>query len=185
MTPTLDWIDLVSRGDTVKAIVAYRAQMGVGLGEAKDAVERWVAANLPPPLDYQLAARAATRLHDRLAGYAATVRPIAYSMWVVADHPDRHSGHPAFLNAVLSVSREGIDLEVLFPLSGVPRRLWRDEAHHALARGTPLVFAVDVEEASVAVFDNRFESRTYLVGATLDGGDVLPGFACKVAELFE
>jgi len=54
-----------------------------------------------------------------------------------------------------------------------------------LGAGVPLVWVINPEDRSVQVF--RSDGTGSLLGAdaTLDGGDVLPGFQCRVAELFE
>ena len=53
-----------------------------------------------------------------------------------------------------------------------------------LEAGTRLVWVVDPRRRSVAVHTPDRLARTLLVGVTLDGGDVLPGFALPLAELF-
>lgn len=50
--------------------------------------------------------------------------------------------------------------------------------------GTPLVWVIDPAKRTVAVISTD-ESTTLGVNDTLTGGDVVPGFACRVAELFE
>ena len=50
--------------------------------------------------------------------------------------------------------------------------------------GVELVWEVDVEARTVTVWTSETESTKLKGKATLDGGDVLPGFSCKVAELF-
>ena len=50
--------------------------------------------------------------------------------------------------------------------------------------GTPLVWVIDPAKRTVAVISTA-ESTTLGVNHTLTGGDVVPGFACRVAELFE
>jgi hypothetical protein len=53
LTSELDWRELAYRGQPVEAIKAYRLVAGVTLAEAKEAVERWQAINLPPSPSYQ------------------------------------------------------------------------------------------------------------------------------------
>ena len=50
--------------------------------------------------------------------------------------------------------------------------------------GTPLVWVIDPAKRTVAVISTD-ESATLGVTHTLTGSDVVPGFACRVAELFE
>ncbi len=50
--------------------------------------------------------------------------------------------------------------------------------------GVRLVWVVDPEDRSVTILKAPDEGRTLYDDAALDGGDVLPGFACKVSDLF-
>ncbi len=51
-------------------------------------------------------------------------------------------------------------------------------------RGVRLVWVVDPEDRSVTVYRSRTEYAVLGEADTLDGADVLPGFTCRVAELF-
>jgi Uma2 family endonuclease len=51
--------------------------------------------------------------------------------------------------------------------------------------GTPLVWVVDPMRRTVVVYDQRQARRRLRESDTLDGGDVIPGFSCAVAEIFE
>lgn len=53
-----------------------------------------------------------------------------------------------------------------------------------LATGAKTVWVIDPEDQSVTVYREPNEGRTLKGKATLDGGDVLPGFSCKVSDLF-
>ena len=50
--------------------------------------------------------------------------------------------------------------------------------------GRRMVWVVDPDERSVTVFGVPSEGRVLKQDATLDGGTVLPGFSCKVSDLF-
>lgn len=50
--------------------------------------------------------------------------------------------------------------------------------------GVRMVWVIDPEDRSVEVLLAPDEGRTLYDDAVLDGGDVLPGFACKVSDLF-
>ena len=54
-----------------------------------------------------------------------------------------------------------------------------------LDAGIPLIVVVDPATRGVQAIRGDGTSRFLKVGDTLDGGDVLPGFICPVAELFE
>lgn len=47
-----------------------------------------------------------------------------------------------------------------------------------------MVWIVDPEERCVTVYRQPDEGRELGESATLSGEEVLPGFSCKVAELF-
>ena len=51
--------------------------------------------------------------------------------------------------------------------------------------GTPLICVVDPMQRTVMIIARDRAVRWLREGDTLDGGDVVPGFACAVAELFE
>jgi Uma2 family endonuclease len=50
--------------------------------------------------------------------------------------------------------------------------------------GVPLVWYVDPFKQTVIVYGQQADPRTLAIGDTLEGGDVLPGFALPLAELF-
>jgi len=166
--------------------MAYRASEGVGLAEAKSAVERWVDVNLPPPPDYTLAVRAAERLHARLQEYATRSPGFSYTMCISADRRDRYLGHPTLLAGHVAKDHSGRQLEVLLALSDVPKRFWSTEVLAAQASGIPVVIVVEVEfvEPAVTVYVTGARTSVFLNGATFDCEPVLPGFTCSVAELF-
>jgi Uma2 family endonuclease len=58
------------------------------------------------------------------------------------------------------------------------------KAKEYLFAGVRMVWIVHPEDRTVSVVTDPLESRTLEPEATLDGGDVLPGFSCKVADLF-
>jgi Uma2 family endonuclease len=58
------------------------------------------------------------------------------------------------------------------------------KAKEYLFAGVRLVWIIDPEDRTVTIITEPLESRTLEAEATLDGGDVLPGFSCKVSELF-
>lgn len=73
-------------------------------------------------------------------------------------------------------------VEVLSPSSR--RSMIREKVAEYFARGVRLVWVVDPEGRSVSVYRSADEARLLHDTATLDGGDVLPGFSCRVADLF-
>jgi Uma2 family endonuclease len=53
-----------------------------------------------------------------------------------------------------------------------------------LQAGTPLVWLVNPATRTIVVFQSEMDPVTLAGSATLDGGDVLPGFSVPVAEIF-
>jgi Uma2 family endonuclease len=72
---------------------------------------------------------------------------------------------------VLSPSERALDLEEKLD-------------DYAIA-GTPLVWVIDPVRRSVAVYELGQPRRRLSESDRLDGGDVIPGFSCQVAEIFE
>lgn len=59
-----------------------------------------------------------------------------------------------------------------------------DKLPEYFERGVSMVWIVDSEERTVRVYRSADEGRVLHTTATLTAEDVLPGFSCKVAELF-
>ncbi|MBA3416853.1 MAG: Uma2 family endonuclease [Chloroflexia bacterium] len=74
-------------------------------------------------------------------------------------------------------------IEVLSPSNRAQEML--DKVLLYLEAGTRLVWIFDPNREAVTVHTPDRVARTLLVGDTLDGGDVLPGFSLPVAELFD
>lgn len=73
-------------------------------------------------------------------------------------------------------------VEVVSPSNSI--RQLKAKAKEYLFAGVRLVWIVDPEDRTVMVIIDPLESRILEADATLDGGEVLPGFTCKVADLF-
>ena len=73
-------------------------------------------------------------------------------------------------------------VEVLSP-SNTRAEMARKRAEY-FAAGVRLVWEIDPRTRTVAVFTAREQSTTLDASMTLDGGDVLPGFALPLADLF-
>jgi len=73
-------------------------------------------------------------------------------------------------------------VEVLSPSNRFARIL--EKLREYFARGVRMVWVVDPEDRTVAVYRSPDEGRIFHESATLSGDDVLPGFSCRVAELF-
>lgn len=73
-------------------------------------------------------------------------------------------------------------IEVVSPSNRAQEML--DKVLLYLEAGTRLVWMFDPNREAVTVHTPDRRSRTLLTGDTLDGGDVLPGFALPVADIF-
>jgi Uma2 family endonuclease len=68
-----------------------------------------------------------------------------------------------------------------------PSQSWKELMEKVLEylnMGVRLVWVVDPKMKRVTVFSQDSEPQTLAAENELDGGDVLPGFRCKVAEFF-
>ncbi|HXD86899.1 MAG TPA: Uma2 family endonuclease [Urbifossiella sp.] len=74
-------------------------------------------------------------------------------------------------------------VEVLSPSN--TRAEMNEKIAEYFAGGSRLVWVVDPKKRTVTVYTGPKTSRIVKDDAVLDGGDVLPGFACPVAEFFE
>lgn len=75
-----------------------------------------------------------------------------------------------------------IAVEVLSPDDR--RKDVRDKVKDYLSNGVPLVWLIDPETRTVTVYQGNLRGIELDDSETLDGCAVLPGFTCKVAELF-
>ncbi|HEX4610342.1 MAG TPA: Uma2 family endonuclease [Urbifossiella sp.] len=73
-------------------------------------------------------------------------------------------------------------VEVVSPSNSL--RQLKAKAKEYLFAGVLQVWIVDPEDRSVTVVTEPLASKNFETGATLHGGDILPGFSCKVADLF-
>jgi Uma2 family endonuclease len=54
-----------------------------------------------------------------------------------------------------------------------------------LRAGTRLMWVIDPDTRQVSIYSSSGPARWLSEGDTIDGGDVLPDFSCRVAEFFE
>lgn len=74
-------------------------------------------------------------------------------------------------------------IEILSPGKGLRAAL--DKIHEYFERGVRLVWIVDPEARTVAIYRSPDEGRIVHGNAILTGEDVLPDFRCRVSEIFE
>jgi Uma2 family endonuclease len=72
--------------------------------------------------------------------------------------------------------------EILSPGNKGPRV--RDKLREYFDRGVRMVWVVDPEDRTVIVYKSPDEGRFLHDTATLSGEEVLPGFSCRVGDLF-
>ena len=73
-------------------------------------------------------------------------------------------------------------VEVLSPTDRLPEV--RDKVEEWLSAGTRLVWLVDPAAHTVTVYRTLDDLQLLSEHDVLDGGQVVPGFACRVRELF-
>ena len=73
-------------------------------------------------------------------------------------------------------------VEIVSP--GNTRKELRRKVQEYFAAGVRQLWIVDPEERSVTILDGPTTGRTLYDDAILEGGDVLPGFTCRVADFF-
>ena len=73
-------------------------------------------------------------------------------------------------------------VEVLSPSDRLGKTTKRINQY--LARGIPLVWVIDPEDRNVLIYTQNQESITLDETDELTGGEILPGFRCKVSEFF-
>jgi Uma2 family endonuclease len=73
-------------------------------------------------------------------------------------------------------------VEVISPSN--TKKAMRAKIKEYFFAGVRMVWVVDPEDRSVTILRAPDEGRTLYDDATLDGGEVLPGFSCKVSDLF-
>ena len=74
-------------------------------------------------------------------------------------------------------------VEVLSPRKRL--RIIKEKIREYFARGVRMVWVVDPEDRTVTAYRSPDEGRVLHESAILTGEDVLPGFTCRVSELFE
>lgn len=74
-------------------------------------------------------------------------------------------------------------VEVLSPDDRRPKVLAKIREH--IDAGVTVVWLVDPDTTVVTVYTGNMRGVEHHAGDTLDGGDVLPGFTCPVADLFQ
>lgn len=73
-------------------------------------------------------------------------------------------------------------VEVVSPSN--TRRAMEEKIKEYFFTGAKVVWVIDPEERSVTVFTEPLEGKVLKGDKFLDGGAVLPGFSCKVSDLF-
>ena len=103
-----------------------------------------------------------------------TVRGPDVAFWSIARQPEQPEGY--FLIPP--------DLAVEVQSPDDRRKDLRAKIKDYLSYSVPLIWLVDPDTRTVTVYRGSMRGVELDESDTLDGGDVLPGFSCKVAELF-
>jgi Uma2 family endonuclease len=103
-----------------------------------------------------------------------TVRGPDVAFWSIARQPEMPDGY-------FQIPPD-IAVEVLSPDDR--RKDVRAKIKEYLFYNVPLVWLVDPETRTVTVYRGSMRGTELDESDSLDGGDVLPGFSCKVSDLF-
>lgn len=103
-----------------------------------------------------------------------TLRGPDVAFWSITRQPEEPEGY-------FEIPPD-IAVEVLSPDDR--RKDVRDKIKQYVQAGVPLVWLVDPDTRTVTVYHRSLRGTELDEGETLDGGDVLPGFSCKVSDLF-
>lgn len=104
-----------------------------------------------------------------------TIRGPDVGFWSIERQPERPKGY-------LQIPPD-IAVEVLSPSDS--KKAVREKIREYIAAGVRLVWLVNPQDKTVMVYAGTMRGIEYDEADTLDAGDVLPGFSCKVAEFFE
>ena len=104
-----------------------------------------------------------------------TVRGPDVSYYSISRHPQRPDGY-------FEIPPD-LAVEVLSPDDR--RSKVREKIREYVAAGVGLIWLVDPEDHTVMVYNGTLRGIQLDEADTIDGGNVLPGFSCHVAEFFE
>jgi Uma2 family endonuclease len=77
------------------------------------------------------------------------------------------------------------DLAVEVRSPGDTRREVKEEVADWIGAGTRAVWIIDPQRRTVSVYRSTSDATELSEGDELEGGEVVPGFRCKVAEIFD
>jgi hypothetical protein len=184
MNDEMDWQKLARSGDMVAAIKRYRLDLAVGLDVAKRHVEDWVANACPIHPEHAAVFHVCDRIEQVLARYRENhSATLSYLIHLLSPDHQITSAENCYVLAV-DVDQESTSLAVEVMLPECLRSFARAATLEHLKNGVRMVWTVDPNDHSVTVLTTPDEGRTIYENGTLDGGEVLPGFSCKVADLF-
>ena len=161
---------------------------------SKQELVRGVIVTMPPPgFRHGLRQGRAYGLLDHYARTTRRGRVTVESGLVTERDPDTVRGPDvAFWSAErLPLDREpegypdvaaDLCIEVLSPNKRL--RLIREKMREYFARGVRMVWIIDPEDRTIAIYRSLEEGRLLHENATLVVEDVLPGFSCPVADFF-
>jgi Putative restriction endonuclease len=186
ISPDEEWQKLARADRFLEAFKVYRACKGVGLIEAMDCVKSWFARNClkQPESSYRLCCDAIARL---LRQFISGKEMCLAATWVrlSADAFQREPG--AGPDVALWHSEEGIGAPALAVHVVLPNDTYSEvqrRARHFFEDGARMVWLPTPELRTVVVYYSKSKAKFLREGDMLPGEDVLPGFSCKVADLF-
>jgi Uma2 family endonuclease len=161
-----------SRQELVRGLVITMSSPGLEHGEC----QLGVASLIRDHVKRNGLGRATVESGVRTERNPDTVRGPDVSFWGVERLPlgQRIVGYPEV--------PPDLSVEIVSP--SIRRRELQQKIQEYLFAGVRMVWIIDPEDRTVEIYRNPEEGRVLIESATLDGEDVLPGFRCKVADLF-
>jgi Uma2 family endonuclease len=136
----------------------------------------------------------ASLLHTHVRAHKLGVVVGAETGFVLARNPDVVRGADAAFVASARIPTTGrpvkywdggpdVAVEVLSPTDTVEQV--EEKVDDYLAAGTPLVWVINPRRKTVTIYKPGGKPVILSETDTLDGGDVVPGFSCLVARIFD
>ena len=142
----------------------------------------WVLSNLARLFYRYLDTHPVGRFFNDGVGYELRALPRTVrspdASFIRAEHLPPEGVGPGFLKMAPDLA-----VEVLSPSE--PAGELEEKLDDYRAAGTPLIWVIDPERRTVMIVSADAPVRWLRADDALDAGDIVPGFSCKVTELFE
>jgi len=185
MNEEAEWQTMARSGAIAATIRLLSKEPGQNWATAYAAVYQWLDANCPAMLPDVECLRICERVEGLLRSYAEQRSTTLYYLLHVLS--PRETVETMLAHTVVMVSRGGdpwVDLAIEVATSDARKPMFKAAIHEHLKTGVRMVWVIDAEDVSIRVATQPSRWDVFHDDYVFDGGDVLPGFSCKVADLF-